>query len=259
MKPVEIAVAPTEESGADSNRFSNSDERTLVNSNTVSQIVFNHAQIAKRSNVSASAPVSNVVTANSAVRTTRVNTNVNRQQLNAAQDKKTRRGIRVKPEAVLPVGETVNQSIGTLAAGKTVHVQFQVTVNTPYFGGANVSNQGTVSGSNFASVLTDDPAVGGANDPTLTPILLAPNVSVADAQANEPSSGSAPMLFTISLAAPAGASGASVHYALRTRRLVLAMQSQESITQQCQTRFLISRPANNSRPSRSTSSLSNSR
>ena len=94
---------------------------------------------------------------------------MNSQQLNAVQDKKTRRGIRVKPEAVLPVGETVSQSIGTLASLKTVHIQFQVTVNTPYLGGANVSNQGTVSGSNFASVLTDDPAVGGASDPTLTP------------------------------------------------------------------------------------------
>jgi hypothetical protein len=35
---------------------------------------------------------------------------------------------------------------------------------------AEVSNQGTVSGTNFASVLTDDPTVGGAADPTVTPI-----------------------------------------------------------------------------------------
>ena len=31
-----------------------------------------------------------------------------------------------------------------------------------------ISNQGTVSGSNFANVLTDDPAAGGAADPTTT-------------------------------------------------------------------------------------------
>ena len=47
----------------------------------------------------------------------------------------------------------------------------------------------------------------------MTPIFATPGISVADAQANEPATGSAPMLFTISLAAPAGASGASVHYA----------------------------------------------
>jgi hypothetical protein len=69
-----------------------------------------------------------------------------------------------------------------------------------------------VSGSNFGDVLTDDPAVGGSNDPTQTPILQIPTISVADAQANEPATGSAPMLFTISLSAPAGASGVSVHY-----------------------------------------------
>ncbi|HJS23854.1 MAG TPA: hypothetical protein VJ751_05845, partial [Pyrinomonadaceae bacterium] len=138
--------------------------------------------------------------------------NLSGQQLNATQDKKPRRGITVPRIAPLAV-ETVSHSVGTLAAGKTVHIQFQVTVNSPYEGGEFVSNQGTVSGSNFSDVLTDDPAVGGANDPTTTPILQIPNISVADAQANEPASGSAPMLFTISLSAPAGPSGASVQYA----------------------------------------------
>ncbi|HKG81206.1 MAG TPA: Calx-beta domain-containing protein, partial [Pyrinomonadaceae bacterium] len=47
---------------------------------------------------------------------------------------------------------------------------------------------------------------------TQTPILLSPNISAADGQANEPASGSAPMLFTISLSSPAPAGGASVHY-----------------------------------------------
>ena len=130
----------------------------------------------------------------------------------SAQQKKPRGDISVRPTVVPLAGETVTHSVGTLLSGKTVHIQFQVTVNNPYLGGATVSNQGTVSGSNFSNVLTDDPAVGGANDPTVTPILQIPAASVADAQANEPASGSAPMLFTISLSAPAGASGASVHY-----------------------------------------------
>ena len=133
-------------------------------------------------------------------------------QTNAQQSKKPRRGVSIKPTVTALAGETVSHSVGTLLAGKTVHIQFQVTVNNPYLGGDFVSNQGTVSGSNFADELTDDPAVGGTNDPTLTPIFTTPGLSVADAQANEPTSGSAPMLFTIALSAPAGASGASVHY-----------------------------------------------
>src|SRR5690349_23567273 len=70
-------------------------------------------------------------------------------------------------------------SIGTLPAGESVTITFNVTVDNPFTGAmAQVSNQGTVSGSNFADVLTDDPDVGGAADPTVTPIDL-PKVSVA--------------------------------------------------------------------------------
>jgi methionine-rich copper-binding protein CopC len=132
-----------------------------------------------------------------------------------AQQDKSRRGVIVKPgiRANAGGGETVSHSVGTLLAGKTVRIQFQVTVNNPYSGGAFVTNQGTVSGSNFANVLTDDPAVGGANDPTQTPVLQIPNVSASNAEANEPATGTAQMLFTISLSAPAPAAGASVHYA----------------------------------------------
>src|SRR6185369_11974370 len=109
-------------------------------------------------------------------------------------------------------GETVTHSVGTLLAGKTVRIQFKVTVNNPYLGGAVVTNQGTVSGSNFSNVLTDDPDIAGANNPTTTPILLTPNLTITDAQANEPASGALPMTFNVSLSAPAPAGGASVHY-----------------------------------------------
>ena len=114
---------------------------------------------------------------------------------------------------VVVAGETVTHSVGTLVAGKSVHIQFQVSINVPYTGGDFISNQGTVSGDGFSNVLTDDPAVGGAADPTLTPVSETPLVSAADAQANEPSSGSTPMLFTISLSSPAPAAGSSVTYA----------------------------------------------
>jgi uncharacterized repeat protein (TIGR01451 family) len=104
------------------------------------------------------------------------------------------------PPAPMPSGETVNVSIGTLPAGKSVHVQFQVTVDSPLPSSiTQVSNQGTVAGDNFTSVQTDDPTVGGASDPTVTPILTPPDISINNASAAEPSSGSAPAAFTVVL------------------------------------------------------------
>lgn len=96
-------------------------------------------------------------------------------------------------------GETVNASIGTLQAGKTVHVTFQVTINNPFGGTDHVSNQGTVSGDNFSPVLTDDPAAGGSTDPTVTPVLTPPNITVKDASVAEPASGSTPAAFAVTL------------------------------------------------------------
>ena len=202
------SVAPTSNVGTSKTLAATSNARTsnifasTSNARTeqaVAQTFSHHAKVAKRN----AATVANAAS---------LNNNSGRTQFTPMQSKTPRRGISVKPTVAPLSGETVTHSVGTLLAGKTVHIQFQVTVNSPYLGGAFVSNQGTVSGSNFSDVLTDDPAVGGANDPTQTPILLTPNVSVADAQANEPASGSAPMLFTVSLSAPAPAEGASVHY-----------------------------------------------
>ncbi len=58
---------------------------------------------------------------------------------------------------VMAAGETVNVSIGTLPAGKSITIIYDVMVNDPLPSGTtSVSQQGTVSGSNFSSV-TDDP------------------------------------------------------------------------------------------------------
>ncbi|HVQ38436.1 MAG TPA: LamG-like jellyroll fold domain-containing protein, partial [Pyrinomonadaceae bacterium] len=66
---------------------------------------------------------------------------------------------------------TIAICLGTVRAGKTVNIQFKVTVNTPFPSGTSqVSNQGTVAFDGGGPVLTDDPAVGGANDPTVTPV-----------------------------------------------------------------------------------------
>jgi hypothetical protein len=97
-------------------------------------------------------------------------------------------------------GETVNASVGTLPAGKTVHITFQVTVDNPFTGAQpQVSNQGSISGGNFPTVLTDDPTAGGSADPTVTPILTPPNVAIKDASVAEPASGSAPAAFAVTL------------------------------------------------------------
>jgi hypothetical protein len=135
------------------------------------------------------------------------------QPVTAKQGKRAR-GVVSIPRTQDPDGsvDTVSVNIGTLRAGDSVTIMFQVTVNNPYLGGPNVSNQGTVSGSNFSSVLTDDPAFPGATDPTLTPIAANPDINVNDAKAPEPASGSAPMVFTVALSAPASASGVTVHY-----------------------------------------------
>jgi uncharacterized repeat protein (TIGR01451 family) len=78
-----------------------------------------------------------------------------------------------------PSGETVNKTLGVLPAGKTVVVRFKATVDSPFPSHATqVSTQGTVSGSNFSSVLTDDPDVGGMSDPTVTPVDAAPDLVI---------------------------------------------------------------------------------
>jgi uncharacterized repeat protein (TIGR01451 family) len=72
---------------------------------------------------------------------------------------------------------SVSVNVGTLTPSTSATVAFDVTIdNPPPANTTTVSNQGTVSGSNFANVLTDDPAVGGAFDSTITPLVPAPAV-----------------------------------------------------------------------------------
>ncbi len=97
----------------------------------------------------------------------------------------------------------VNVQVGTLRAGDSVTITFDVTVKDPFNGPApQVSNQGTVTADGGVSVQTDDPSEGGAADPTVTPLLLPPDVSVNDGAVAEPVAGTANMLFTIALAYP---------------------------------------------------------
>jgi trimeric autotransporter adhesin len=79
------------------------------------------------------------------------------------------------------LGADVSIPIGTLPAGKSVLVVFRVAINSVIAGGAKlVSNQASVSGDNFVTVLSDDPDAPGAADPTVTIIddTLLPQVTV---------------------------------------------------------------------------------
>lgn len=66
----------------------------------------------------------------------------------------------------------------TLPDGKTIHITYKVQVNDPFASTAcQISNQSNVSGSDFATVQTDDPDAPGTSDPTTTPVVRAPNIT----------------------------------------------------------------------------------
>ena len=97
-------------------------------------------------------------------------------------------------------GETITKNIGTVPAGKTLTVTFRVSIDTPFpVGDCSVDNQGTVSGSNFANVLTDDPSVAGAANPTSTTIPSPPIIGACPANMsvnNTPGTCGAVVTFT---------------------------------------------------------------
>jgi hypothetical protein len=84
------------------------------------------------------------------------------------------------PARAAPQFSTFPLNIGTLPAGQRLIIRFWVTVNGPPLpaGVNSVANQGTVSGSNFTSVVTNDPDTGTPNDPTVTLIDAAPDLAV---------------------------------------------------------------------------------
>jgi uncharacterized repeat protein (TIGR01451 family) len=118
------------------------------------------------------------------------------------------------PQPPSIVGDTITFNLGTIPAGKSVTVTFQVTVDDPFNGGSpQVSNQATVTADGGINVLSDDPSEPGANDPTVTPINVPQTVfSIRDAKAGEPASGTTPMVFNIVLPVPAS-STVTVDYA----------------------------------------------
>jgi len=91
-------------------------------------------------------------------------------------------------------------NIGALPPGKSVTITYDVIVNNPATT-ATLSSQATVSGGNFANVLSDDlvtlgdPLLPGAADPTVTLIEL-PDVSVTVAPATTAEDGAGNLVYT---------------------------------------------------------------
>lgn len=87
--------------------------------------------------------------------------------------------------AMSPAPPDISQFIGTIPAGKSVTISFQVTVKSAAaFTGTSpqVSNQGTITADDpnggTITVLTDDTTVGGANNPTVTPVDSQPDLQI---------------------------------------------------------------------------------
>ncbi|HEV7701102.1 MAG TPA: Ig-like domain-containing protein, partial [Pyrinomonadaceae bacterium] len=82
-------------------------------------------------------------------------------------------------------GETIGPiNIGTLPSGKSVTIVYSATINSGMTA-PSVSDQGTVTATGGISVLTDDPLVGGAADPTVTLVEQPPTVAGITPSVNE--------------------------------------------------------------------------
>lgn len=74
--------------------------------------------------------------------------------------------------------DAVSENIGTISPGGSATVTYEITLYDPLPPGVTmISNQGSVTGDNFAPLLTDDPTAGGTNDPTMTPVGFAPTAA----------------------------------------------------------------------------------
>src|SRR5262245_10218770 len=81
-------------------------------------------------------------------------------------------------DRLTPSGETVTATFAAVPVQKTVQVSFDATVDSPLVKGIDrIFNQGSVSGSGFATIRTDASLVAGTGDPLITPVERAPMVS----------------------------------------------------------------------------------
>ncbi|HZH90615.1 MAG TPA: Calx-beta domain-containing protein [Pyrinomonadaceae bacterium] len=125
----------------------------------------------------------------------------------------TKQAAKAKTPDVQAAASAFPVALGDIGPGESVTVIFSVKIADALpQSQTQITNQGQITGTNFAgTVLTDDPDGGGANDPTITPVLTAPNIAINSASVAEPASGTAPMAFTVSLQHAYGAP-VSVNY-----------------------------------------------
>ncbi len=73
-------------------------------------------------------------------------------------------------------GDTdIQVDLGEIPGNNTFDIEFRVVVNDPLPEGVgSISNQGTVAGSNFKTLLTHAPTISGRDDPTVTLLDTAP-------------------------------------------------------------------------------------
>ncbi|MBK9256194.1 MAG: cadherin-like domain-containing protein [Saprospiraceae bacterium] len=89
------------------------------------------------------------------------------------------------PIQAVPMMDVVTVGPFTLPATKSITIKFRAMVNEPFPQGiCQVINQGTVSGGNFSNVLTDDPDVEGASNPTITNLNITPSITVCPPSLN---------------------------------------------------------------------------
>src|ERR1700704_1681546 len=111
-------------------------------------------------------------------------------------------------------GETVTVTVGDIPANKTVTIVFNAQVSPTFTGTpSQVSNQGSISGTNFASpVLTDDPGTPAASDATITAIQVP--TSTAIASNFNPSVFSQPVTFTATVTSGSGTPTGTVNFVI---------------------------------------------
>ncbi|MFN7940396.1 MAG: GEVED domain-containing protein [Thermoanaerobaculia bacterium] len=113
---------------------------------------------------------------------------------------------------LLGSGESVPFNAVHVPPGATVTITFDVDVDDPLGVCATaISNQGSVTSTNHASVLTDDTAVGGGADPTVTGLdAVDLAITKTDGVASETPGTAITYTITASNAGPSGATGALV-------------------------------------------------
>jgi uncharacterized repeat protein (TIGR01451 family) len=115
-------------------------------------------------------------------------------------------------------GETATLSFGDLNPGQVVAITFDVTVDaTTPPNVTQVCNQGLFTGDNFADELTDDPAVGGAFDPTCTSVAQA-DLEITKSDSADPVFTGDPFTYTLTVSnnGPSGAQDVEVTDTLPT-------------------------------------------